>query len=140
MASMHAKVRLLFLMTVIAVTTLACSRPSISVDDGSPPTFKLSGNYTAQYFEVSRKDGQTIWLVYVRGNEATLSDIASIKYGVVPSACCYQDIVTGAPPALEEGETYVAHADIFDASAVWIEFTIKNGKAVVSRSSAERGY
>ncbi len=139
---MPSTIRLLLLVSLIAVAVnlSACSRPSMTLGEGSPPTFNLSGNYAVQNFQVSQKGGETIWLVYVRENRATLSGIGSIKYGVVPSGCCYQDIPVGTAPPLKEGMTYIAAADIFDASSLWIEFTIKNGKAVVTHTSAERGH
>jgi hypothetical protein len=136
---MLTRIQSLLLVTTIALSTVACSRRSLSVDDGSPPTFKLSGDYLARWFQVSRKEGDRIWLLYPRGNDVTLTGMRSIQYGVVPT-CCYQEEPPGPPPVLEEGVTYVAAADVFDASSVWIEFTMKNGKAVVTSSSADQGY
>jgi len=125
------------LLTLVVVFSGACSRRSISVDDSSPPIFKLTGSNAVGGFKVSGKEGGEVWYFVVLGGDTTMSGIGTITYGVVPP-CCSKDNPTNKPPALQEGSSYVAALEIYDADSEWVEFTIKNGKAVVSRTSAER--
>jgi len=67
-----------------------------------------------------------------------MSDIGSITYGELPS-CCSKHNSAAKPPSLGEGGTYVAAVDIYDASPVWVEFAIRNSKAVVIQTSDGRG-
>jgi hypothetical protein len=126
-----------FSLSLICALTFSCaacsSRGMTLVKGTSPPTFRLSGNYAARHFQVTTQQGERVWLIYVRENDTTLSDIATIQYGFVPS-CCYQDFPSGPPPPLKEGVPYVASADIYDGAAVSVDFTIINGKAVGSRA------
>lgn len=119
-----------------AVVTLAllliltgCSSHKMEVGENVPPTFTMSGNNSANLFQVT--DGENvIWKIYPKASQFKLSEFGTIVYGQVP-ASCEQVIPKGEPPPpLVEGKTYQAVAVISDADALRVSFEIKDGKVI----------
>jgi len=126
--------RRLWMVWALACVVTGCSRPKIVlVSEDVPPSFKLTGSNIVQHFKITNEKSGQLWLLYPKGNDVSLSDLGTIKYGSVP-ACCYQSIPNEkgtAPPPLKEGESYASGAVIFDDAPVVVKFSIKNGKAIV---------
>lgn len=126
---------ILFLIAVVfllVASFYSClqSSPKMSVSKELPPTFHLSGRNRIIVFEVV-SNGKTIWRLFPKEKGLLLNQLSAIKYSEVPSSCVQafpED--SSPPPQLIEGEKYHAFAGIFDASAIGVAFTIKDGKVI----------
>lgn len=81
-------------------------------------------------FEVA-SNGKTVWRLFPKEKGLSLEQLSVVKYGEVPSFCTQAFPENLSPPSpLVEGEEYHAFAGIFDASAVGVNFKIKDGKVI----------
>ena len=120
-----------FFLICLACVLAGCSRANMMlINEKANPSFKVSGTNTVMFFQVESERSGVIWRLYPNSDQASLNDIGVVNYGETPVSC-HQDFPQGAPPLLNEGELYIASAAIFDDRPVSVEFTIRNGKAVV---------
>jgi hypothetical protein len=129
--SKHKKTDVLLILLITLLFIFAgCSGPKIKVSENNPPIFHTSGDYRITFFQISDDSG-VVWNIYPKGKRVTLSDIATIKYGEVPSSW-EQDFPKNLtpPPPLIEGKKYQAFAVIYDADVARVNFTIRDGKVV----------
>lgn len=139
---------LLFISVVVGCTHAACERDTTVsfIDDNNPPTFKLDGNGTLNFFWVSEVDARQpipenvrlindkdrmIWQIWPAKVPSTaIHDLPQISYGKVPAGFVQKIPEQGEPPTLVEGKIYEAGGPSSSANMEVFRFTIKNGKAV----------
>lgn len=142
--------RYVFLGLLGAFFLMACTTDvTISMDDGNPPTFKFSRNFsevnTLPFFDVIQvapeneslpyqeqqfEKNVTLWRIELEKVDTTIDKLPSITYGHVPTGFIQKIPESGSPPALAEGKLYQAGGPPVMVRRAIIRFAIRNGKAV----------
>jgi len=136
---------LLFVSLLLACTTGV----TISMDSGSPPTFKFRRNFsevnTLPFFDVIQvapenqnlpyQDQQfeknvTVWRIVPEKVDTPIDKLPSITYGRVPVGFIQKTPENGSPPSLAEGKLYQAGGPPVMMRRAIIRFVIRDGKAV----------
>jgi hypothetical protein len=144
-----SRLALILLFAFVCVAT-ACYEDdmTISLDQGTPPTFKLSGSGNLVFFgvwEVSEEnkrripserngnDDTILWQIWPTGlsrDKTVVRRLPPITYGLVPAGFVQKTPQDGAPPNLVEGRIYEAGGPNTNANGGFVWFTIKGGKVV----------
>jgi len=104
----------------------------IKIDGSNPPTFTLSGSGNLVFVHDNKPPllgARNLWEIRPVGDNK-ISDLPSIRYGVVPNGFIQVTPISGGPPPLIEGKVYDfgGPADNANGGSIW--FTIRDGKSV----------
>jgi hypothetical protein len=142
--------RYLFLTLSGVIFLMACTTDvTISMDDGNPPTFKFSRNFSEvnnlPFFDVIQivpeneslayhqqqfDRNVTLWRIVPEKAGTTIDQLRSITYGQVPTGFIQQIPEDGSPAPLLEGKLYQAGGPPVMMRRALLRFAIRNGKAV----------
>lgn len=126
---------------IVGVVSLARERDTtLTVKDGNPPTFVMSGSGSLGSFrvrgpkkqrEAEGEDASVYWLIKANGSYGLpVEDLSPITYGRVPKGYIQVYPEKGTAPPLIEGERYFLQALTIDANGAAIHFTIRDGRVV----------
>jgi hypothetical protein len=140
---MTTKLTIILLLLIVIGGLTACERRLTVMMDGKvPPAFTFDGNGDIQrvfIYQVT-KDGKVppkgseFWVI-VPTNTVVASRCPPIIYGVVPDGFVQRIPQTGAPPKLEEGQTYGFGAVTTEAPGGDMWFTIQAGKSIRAKKT-----
>ena len=132
----------IFGIALLLIATLccgdACERDTkISVEEGNPPTFKLSGNGNLAFLavtddspnKVEKRSSQILWKIIPQSGKSEIGQLPPITYGKVPPGFTQEIPKLGAPPPLIAERFYQVSAPTSNAHGDWIFFMIRDGAA-----------
>jgi hypothetical protein len=126
------------------------NRPRLTIDGGTNPTFKLSGNGEIAFIKVSGPDFENpnrldsgsrytkqYWLIVPESNSGTLevAKVPSIVYGQVPKGFKQIYPEHGAvPEPIIEDEFFSFELKGANKGGLGVRFVVHNGKVDIERS------
>jgi hypothetical protein len=141
----YAKASMLLLMFIIILHMLSCEIPtSLTIEGGTPPSFRLSGNGVLTELRVRGpkkqrdilgEDASMYWVIKRKHGEAglTVSSLGTVMYGEVPQGYMTIYPESGPAPPLQDGERYYVQVITMDAPGASGHFTLNEGKVVQER-------